>query len=153
MIALALAQPLLTQVPDRGTPTAGAIIMAKAKAKEANPAAVDAWLAQLPDDQRAALQRLREQLRSAAPEAVETLAYGVPMFYIGTTSLFGLSAAKSHVALGVGSETLDAMRAELDGFDAAKGIVRFTPDKPLPEALVSKLVKARIAQHAAGKTG
>lgn len=49
-----------------------------AKTKQANPAAVDAWLSRLPEDQRAALQRLREQVRAAAPGAVETIAYGVP---------------------------------------------------------------------------
>jgi len=124
-----------------------------AKAKEPNPAAVDAWLARLPDDQRTALHRLREQIRAAAPGAVETIAYGVPMYYMGTTPLLGFNAFKDHVSLGVGSATLDTMRAELDGYDTAKGTVRFSPDRPLPAALVRKMVKARIAQHATGKAG
>lgn len=123
------------------------------KTKEPNPVAVDEWLASLPDDQRAALQQLREQIRAAAPELVETIAYGVPMFYVGTTPILGLSAAKHHVALGVGSETLDTLQAELAGYDRAKDIVRFPPDRPLPAALVGKIVKARIAQHAVDKVG
>ena len=122
-----------------------------AKAKEPNPAAVDAWLAKLPKDQRAALQRLREQVRAAAPDAVETIAYGVPMFYAGTALLLGFNAFKHHVSLGVGSATLVTMRAELEGYDAAKDTVRFTPDRPLPASLVRKIVKTRLALHAAGK--
>ncbi len=122
-----------------------------AKAKAPNPAAVDAWLATLPNNQRAALQRLREQIRAAAPEAVETIAYGVPMFYVGSTPLLGFNAFTNHVSLGVGSGTLDPMRAELEGYDTAKGTVRFSPDLPLPAGLVRKIVKARIALHAAGK--
>jgi uncharacterized protein YdhG (YjbR/CyaY superfamily) len=122
-----------------------------AKAKEPNPAAVDAWLAKLPDDQRVALQRLREQVRAAAPGAVETIAYGVPMFYAGTALLLGFNAFKKHVSLGVGGATIDQLRGELEGYDTAKDTIRFTPDRPLPAALVKKLVKARLALLAAGK--
>ena len=124
-----------------------------AKAKESNPAAVDQWLAKLPDDQRKALQQLREQIRAAAPAVVETIAYNVPMFYLGTTAVLGFSVAKNHVALGVGSETLDTLKADLAGYDTAKDIIRFSPDQPLPAALVNKIVKARIVQHAADKAG
>jgi uncharacterized protein YdhG (YjbR/CyaY superfamily) len=124
-----------------------------AKAKQPNPAAVDAWLARLPHDQRAALERLRNQIRAAAPEAVETVGYGIPMFYVGTTPLVGFNAAKNHVALTVASGTLfDTMGADLEGYDTAKGTLRFTPSRPLPAALVKKLVKARLAEQAAGKT-
>lgn len=125
-----------------------------AKTKEPNPAAVDAWLAGLPEDQRSALQRLREQIRAAAPDAVETIGYGIPMFYVGTTPLVGFNAARNHIALTVASGTLfDTMRADLDGYDTAKGTVRFTPDRPLPAGLVKKLVRARLAEHAAGTGG
>lgn len=123
------------------------------KSKQPDPAAVDAWLARLPDDQRAALQRLREQIRAAAPDAVETIAYGVPMYYAGTTPLLGLGAFRNHVSLGVGSATFDALRADLEGYDTAKGTIRFVPSRPLPAALVKKIVKARIALHAAGRGG
>jgi uncharacterized protein YdhG (YjbR/CyaY superfamily) len=119
------------------------------KAKAANPAAVDAWLAKLPSDQRGALQRLREQIRAAAPGTVETIAYGVPMYYLGTSPLFGFSAFKHHVSLGVGSATFDAIQDALAGYDTAKGTIRFTPDRPLPAALVKRIVRARLDQHAA----
>lgn len=65
----------------------------------------------------------------------------------------GSTLFKGHVSLGVGSETLDTMRADLEGYDTAKDTVRFTPDRSLPAALVRKIVKARLALHAAGKAG
>jgi uncharacterized protein YdhG (YjbR/CyaY superfamily) len=122
------------------------------KSKAPNPAAVDAWLAKLPKDQRAVLQRMREQIRDAAPMLVETIAYGVPIFYAGTTPLLGFSAFKHHVSFGVGGATIDAVRADLEGYDTAKDTIRFTPDRPLPAALVKKLVKASVALHLASKS-
>jgi uncharacterized protein YdhG (YjbR/CyaY superfamily) len=139
-----------TKAASKKAKTVAGKAKAKAKAKEPNPAAVDAWLARLPTDQRAALQRLREQIRAAAPDTVETIAWGVPIYYVGTTPLLGFNAFKDHVSLGVGSETLDTMRADLEGHDTAKGTVRFSADRPLAAALVRKIVKARIALQAAG---
>ena len=115
------------------------------KAKEPNPAGVDAWLANLQKDQRVALKKLRDQIRAAAPEAVETIAYGVPMFYIGSAVLLGFNAFTNHVSLGVGGKTLKTLRAALEGYDVAKDTIRFSPDRPLPAALVRKIVKTRLA--------
>ena len=118
--------------------------------KEADPAAVEAFLARLPDDQRAALERLRSQIRAAAPEAVERIGYGMPMFYVGTTPLVGFSAWKNHCAFyGASGTLLDGFAKELEGYETAKGTIRFTPERPLPAALVKKLVKARLAEQAA----
>jgi uncharacterized protein YdhG (YjbR/CyaY superfamily) len=136
------------QTPKKTAPKA----KAKApKSKAPNPAGVDAWLAKLPDDQREALERLRQQIRAAAPEAVETIAYGVPMFYMGTTQLLGFGAFTHHVTFGVGHETLDTMRDALEGYDVLKDTIRFTPDKPLSAAIVKQLVRTRVAQYADGK--
>lgn len=119
------------------------------KAKQASPAAVDGWLAKLPDEHREALERLRKQIKKAAPKIVETVAYGVPMFYDGMTPLFGLNAMKDHVSFGPGGETIDALRAELEGYDVLKHTIRFTNDSPLPAALVKKIVNTRLVQRAA----
>ena len=123
----------------------------KTKSKTPDPEAVDAWLAKLPDDQRSLLETLREQVRAAAPDAVETIAYGVPMFYMGTTPLLGFGAFKAHVTFGVGHETLDTMRDALAGYDVAKDTIRIVPERPLTAALVKKLVKTCLALHAAKK--
>jgi uncharacterized protein YdhG (YjbR/CyaY superfamily) len=120
--------------------------------KEGDREAVDAFLARLPDDQRTALERLRRQIRSAAPKAVERIGYGMPMFYMGTSPLVGFSAWKNHLGFyGASSSLLGPFATDLEGYETSKGTVRFTPDRPLPAALVKKLVKARLAEHDASR--
>lgn len=107
----------------------------------------DAFLARLPDDQREALESLRQVIRWAAPEAEEALAYGVPAFRYRGRPLVSIGAGKQHCSFYVQSPAVvDAHAADLAGFDTAKGTVHFTPSTPLPEALVTTLVRARIAE-------
>ena len=111
------------------------------------PAAIDAYLATLPADQRAALQRLRETIRAAAPGATEKINYGIPMFMLGR-GLMGYNAAGAHCTLQVMSPAVvEAHAAELKGYRTGKGSIQFTPDKPIPTTLIKKLVKARLAEN------
>ena len=110
-------------------------------------AQIDAILAGLPADQRAALQHLRETIARTAPDAVEAMSYGAPAFrYLGHP-LVSYAAAKAHCAFYVMSpDVIVKHEADLAGFDTSKGTIRFTPDKPLPAELVAKLVRARMAE-------
>jgi uncharacterized protein YdhG (YjbR/CyaY superfamily) len=110
---------------------------------------VDDYLAAVPPDARAALEKLRETIRAAAPEAVQVISYGVPTFrHHG--GLVAFAAFKDHCSFFVMSPAvMEAHRADLRGYDTAKGTVHFSADKPLPAALVRKLVKARIAENEA----
>ncbi len=119
--------------------------------KAGAPESVDAYLAGVAPDARAALETLREQIRAAAPAATEGINYGVPAFkQKGPLVSFG--AAAKHCAFYVQSPAvMEAFRDELASYDTAKGTVRFTPGKPLPAALIAKLVKARIAENEAAK--
>ncbi len=123
-------------------------------AKQVNPkgslhasADVDAYLAALPADKQAALQKLRKQIHAAAPGAVETMSYGVPTFKLHGKMLVSIGAAKKHCALygGIG-EVVAAYAAALKDYSLSKGTIRFTPEKPIPAALVENLIKARVAQ-------
>jgi uncharacterized protein YdhG (YjbR/CyaY superfamily) len=108
---------------------------------------IDAFLAPLPEEMRAALQALRTNIAAAAPEAVEAVAYGVPAFKYRGRPLVSFGSGQNHCAFYVQSpEVMDAYADELAGFDTAKGTVRFTPDRPVPEALVTRLVRARMAE-------
>lgn len=108
---------------------------------------IDAILAKLPADQRAALQDLRETITEVAPDAVEAMSYGAPAFRYRDHPLVSYAAAKAHCAFYVMSpEVIVAHEADLNGFDTSKGTVRFTPDKPLPAELVAKIVRARMAE-------
>lgn len=113
---------------------------------------VDEYLEGVPEEARAALERLRKVIKAAAPKATETVSYQIPTFkYHGM--LVGFAAFKNHLSFFVMSPSLmDAHRDELKGYDTAKATIRFQADKPLPTALVKKLVKARIEENEARAT-
>lgn len=116
---------------------------------KAAPRDVDAYLAARPPEPRAALERLRKAIRSAAPKAKECIAYGIPAFrQDGLLVAFG--AAKRHCSFyPMSGSLIQAHQAALRGFETSKGTIRFTPDHPLPAALIRKLVKARLAENQA----
>lgn len=105
---------------------------------------IDEYLADLPADQRAALQRLRRQIRAAAPRAVECISYRIPAFRLDGKVLVWFAAATHHCSFFPGAVVRGFAR-ELEGFETGKGTVRFLPDHPLPAALVRRLVAARAA--------
>ncbi len=111
------------------------------------PKNVDAYLAALGADQRAALEALRKVIRAAAPMATEAISYSIPAFkQRGVLVSFG--AAKEHCAFYVMSPAvMEAHREELAVYDTSKGTIRFKSGEPLPSALVTKLVRARIAEN------
>ncbi len=112
------------------------------------PTTIDEYLASVSEDQRAALQALREIIRAAAPDAEECISYKMPAFR-QDGMLVGFAAAKHHCALYAWNGSAVGMLAdELKGYDTSKGAIRFTPDKPLPEALVRRLVEMKVAKNA-----
>ena len=114
---------------------------------------IDEYLAQVSEPQRVALEKLRRQIKATAKGATECISYGQPAFRQGKV-VCGFGATKKHCAFYAFSGTaLDTFSDELAGFDVSKGTVRFQPDKPLPAALVKKLVMARLAEcQAPGKS-
>jgi uncharacterized protein YdhG (YjbR/CyaY superfamily) len=111
---------------------------------------IDNYLAKLPDDQRGALEELRETIGASAPGAEECSSYGPPAFRLDGRVLCYFSASPKHCAFHPGSGTaVAAHKNELKDYSTSKGTVRFQPSKPLPTALIHRLVKYRIAENAA----
>ena len=114
----------------------------------AKPKTFDEYLAALSKDKRDALQKLRKTIRAAAPKAEEYIGYGLAAFRLDRRPLVALGATANHCAFYLMSgSTVAAHERELAGYDTSKGTIRFPADKPLPAALVRKLVKARIAEN------
>ena len=109
---------------------------------------VDAYLAPLPPDERAALQWLRRHIKAAAPGAEECISYGIPAFRLDGRLLVHFGAAAKHCAFYPGA-VVESFRDELTRYDVSKGTIRFHPGAPPPAALVKKLVQANIARRAA----
>lgn len=107
---------------------------------------VDEYLAAISEDARATLEKLRKMIKAAAPNATEVIRYQMPAFkYHGMLVFF--AAFKNHCSFFPGSSVIDAHKDDLKSYDTSKGTIRFPTDKPLPAALVRKLVKARIAEN------
>jgi uncharacterized protein YdhG (YjbR/CyaY superfamily) len=112
-----------------------------------SPKTIDEYLAGVKADQRSALEKLRRAIRAAAPSVEETISYGIPAFRLNGRALVFFGAWAKHCAFYPGSSaSLKKFRSDLKGFQISKGTIRFSPDNPLPVALVKKLVKARVAQ-------
>ena len=115
------------------------------------PKNVDEYLAHVPEPARSRLNKMRAAIRSAVPlQATETISYGIPAFkHKGVLVWF--AAFSNHCSLFPGSSVIEAFKNELKGFSTSKGTIHFPTDKPVPAALIKKLVKARVAQNESKK--
>ncbi len=112
---------------------------------------IEAYLAILPAEQHEALQRLRSQIARLVPDAVETISYGMPAFKLQGRFLVSYAGWKAHCGIYPLTDTfLEAHADALKGYARTKGSLHFTPQAPLPEALVERLVRARLADLAGG---
>jgi uncharacterized protein YdhG (YjbR/CyaY superfamily) len=114
---------------------------------KSKPRSIDEYLASLSTKQRAALEKLRKAIKAAAPAAEECISYQLPSFRFGGKVIVWFGAATNHCAFYPGALPIQIHNDELEAYDTSKGTIRFQPDKPLPAALVRKLVKTRIAER------
>lgn len=115
------------------------------------PKNVDEYLAGVPEPARSTLSKMREAIRSALPpEATETISYRIPAFKHKEVPLW-FAAFSGHCSLFPTASVIEAFKNELKGFSTSKGTIQFPADRPLPTALVKKLVKARVAQNESKK--
>lgn len=107
---------------------------------------VDEYLKAQPAGFRAVLERLRAQIKAAAPKAEESISYGMPSYkYKRALVYFG--AFKSHCSFFPGSASVLANKDGLKDFKIAKGTIQFTPDKPIPASIIKRIVKERVHQN------
>ncbi|MDQ3111726.1 MAG: DUF1801 domain-containing protein [Bacteroidota bacterium] len=115
--------------------------------KSATPKNIDEYLADLPEDVRVVLGKLRHTIRKAAPKAEEKIGYKMPAFYYEGPLVY-FAAFKNHCSLFPGNGKLvKELKEELKAFTTATGTIQFTIEKPLPIKLVTKIVKARVKQN------
>lgn len=112
---------------------------------------VDEYIAGVPEPARGTLKKVRAAIRSAAPRAAtETISYGIPAFKHNGVLVWFAAFAK-HCSLFPTAAVIEMFKDELQGYAISKGTIQFPTDKPLPAALVKKLVKARVAQNESKK--
>ena len=112
------------------------------------PKSVDEYLVRIPEPARSTLSKIRAAIRSVMPpEAVETISYRIPAFKHKRVVVW-FAAFSDHCSLFPTAAVIQAFKDELKGFSTSKGTIHFPIGKPVPTALVKKLVKARLAQLA-----
>jgi uncharacterized protein YdhG (YjbR/CyaY superfamily) len=110
------------------------------------PKTVDEYLADVSEPARGMLAKMRTLIRSALPpEATEIISYRMPAFKHKKV-LVWFAAFSNHCSLFPTAATIEAFKDELKGFKTSKGTIHFPLDKPLPAALIKKIVKARLEQ-------
>lgn len=112
------------------------------------PDSIDTYIAQFPPEVQTLLSQMREIIQQAAPGATEAISYQIPTFKLNG-NLVHFAGFKKHIGFYPGAAGIAAFQAEIAGFKNAKGSVQFPLDKPLPLALVGKIVKFRAAQNLA----
>ena len=114
------------------------------------PKDVDAYIAAAPTEIQNKLVQLRKIIKAAAPKADEGISYKVPYYrYHGALAYF--AAFRNHIGFFVPPPVVEEHKLELKGYETAKATVRFPIGKPLPGALIKKLVKARIKKNEAAR--
>src|SRR3990172_9998564 len=108
---------------------------------------IDEYIGTFPKNVQDRLEKLRRTIREAAPEAVETISYGMPAFNLNNRYLVYFAAWKNHIGLYPMPSGIEAFQKELSPYKAAKGSVRFPMDKPFPFELVKRIVKYRVKEN------
>jgi uncharacterized protein YdhG (YjbR/CyaY superfamily) len=110
---------------------------------------VEVYLDAVPPEARATLEKLRKTIKTMLPGAVEVISYAIPTFKLNGRMLVSYAAFKNHCSFFPGAAPIKAHKDELKSYVTSKGTIRFPTDKPLPAALVKKLVKTRIDENEA----
>ena len=116
--------------------------------KHTTPRTIDDYIANFPPDVQAVLEKVRTTIRKAAPSAAETISYQIPTFTL-KGNLVHFAAFKKHIGFYPASTGIAQFKVELSAYEGAKGSVKFPLDKPLPLALIRKIVKFRVKENLA----
>ena len=106
---------------------------------------IDEYIKTFPKDVQIILEKMRQTIRKAAPEAVEAISYQIPTFKLNG-NLVHFGAFKNHIGFYPTSSGIRAFKEQLTPYKGAKGSVQFPIDKPIPYDLVRKIVKFRVKE-------
>lgn len=108
---------------------------------------IDDYLAGLEEPQRRALERVRDIAQRVTPDASQGMSYGMPALRVAGKPLLGFHVTKQHLSLHPFSpEVVAAVADDLAGFSLSKGTIRFTPETPVPEPVLERVVRLRLAE-------
>ncbi len=107
---------------------------------------IDEYISALPENIQPILEKLRQTIRKAAPNAEETISYAIPTFTL-KGNLVHFAAFKNHIGFYPAPSAIEIFRKELLAYEGAKGSIKFPIDQPLPWSLITKMVKLRVKEN------
>ena len=115
------------------------------KKSQSQPSGIDDYISGSPEAVRGVLERVRATIRKAAPEATETIKYGIPTFVLGE-NLIHFAAFKEHIGFYPTPSAIAAFRDQLSAYTSAKGSVQFPLASPMPLKLIEQMVRFRVKE-------
>ena len=113
---------------------------------KASPNLIDTYIANSPKEIQDTLKKIRSTIKKSAPKAEETINYGIPTFTLDG-NLVHFAGFKNHIGFYPTPSGIEKFKKELSAYEGAKGSVKFPLDKPIPYALISKIVKFRVKEN------
>ncbi len=108
---------------------------------------IDDYIKTFPHDVQSILEKMRQTIKKAAPEAVEAISYQMPTFKLNGRNLVYFAAFKNHIGFYPIPSGIEAFKKELSSYKQGKGSVQFPMDKPIPYDLVKKIVEYRVKEN------
>lgn len=116
------------------------------------PNPIDQFISKYPSEVKTILQKIRAVIQRSAPGAEEAMAYGIPTFRLNGKNLVHFSAFKEHIGFYPTPTGIEKFKKELSAYEGAKGSVKFPLNKPIPYALITKIVQFRVKEVSAQTT-
>ncbi len=108
---------------------------------------IDDYIKTFPNDVQSILEKMRQTIKKAAPEAVEAISYQIPTFKLNGKNLVHFATYKNHIGFYPTSSGIEAFKKELSPYKGAKGSVQFPIKEPIPYDLVKKIVIFRVKEN------
>jgi len=108
---------------------------------------IDEYIKTFPKNIQSILEKMRQTIKEAAPEAVEAISYQMPTFKLNGKNLVYFAAFENHIGFYPLPSGIEAFKKELSPYKQGKGSVQFPLDEPIPYDLVEKIVKARVKEN------
>ncbi len=118
------------------------------KTNQPEPQTIDEYIADFPKDVQEILQRVRQTIREAAPDAQEKISYQMPTFTLKGNLVY-FAGFKKHIGFYPIPSGIEEFKEELSAYEQGKGSVQFPLDKPIPYGLISRIVKFRVKENLA----
>lgn len=111
------------------------------------PINVDAYIASFPKETQQLLKQVRAAIKEVAPKAEELISYAMPAYKLNGRPLVYFAGYEHHIGFYPTAAGIESFKKELSGYKNAKGSVQFPIDKPMPVALIKKIVKYKVAEN------